>query len=340
MRIRMWMSAKMRIEKQMKNTKRYRLPVAILHSSFFILHLFLACAGFAQSVELNGLASLAGEKWACFSRPNDPNRPGFILAEGESRDGIKLLSADLAAGRVQIDDHGQKFSLRICSSFALTFTAAPPKAGWLNQTRRDPSSVSMSPDADAAPLDIGEQFQIMAGNPGWGTIPPAPARTSANGTVAAPVAANAAGTSAPQAAPAAAPNAPSQNISTPAQTSGFAQSPENPNPPAATTPASADGSNPNSPVQISNPQPQATASVSIGANSSTAPDVTQAFWYQESMNIEQSRIETAAEVLAGNATPWPRTPLTPAGTNPQLVGAETFFGNQIPGFITPGFLNE
>ena len=340
MRIRMWMSAKMRIEKQMKNTKRYRLPVAILHSSFFILHLFLACAGFAQSVELNGLASLAGEKWACFSRPNDPNRPGFILAEGESRDGIKLLSADVAAGRVQIDDHGQKFSLRICSSFALTFAVASQKTVLLNQNHRDTSSVSMSPAADAPPLDVGEQFQIMAGNPGWGTIPPAPARTSANGNVAAPVAANAAGTSAPEAASASAPTAPSQISSTPARTSSFAQSPKNAEPPAATTPASAEGANPNPPVQNSNPQPQATASVSIGANSSTAPDVTQAFWYQESMNIEQSRIETAAEVLAGNATPWPRTPLTPPGTDPQLVGQETFFASQISGYIAPGFLNE
>ncbi len=62
-------------------------------------------------------------------------------------------------------------------------------------------------------------------------------------------------------------------------------------------------------------------------------------WYQESESIEQSRRETAAQVLAGEMEPWPRTPLTPAGTPPALVGAGMFFSNHIPRYVVTGSLN-
>ena len=62
-------------------------------------------------------------------------------------------------------------------------------------------------------------------------------------------------------------------------------------------------------------------------------DQSSAEWYQESVSIEQSRLETAQSVLAGEMTPWPRTPLTPAGTPANLIAGETFFSNHIPGFV-------
>jgi len=34
----------------------------------------------------------------------------------------------------------------------------------------------------------------------------------------------------------------------------------------------------------------------------------------------------------------PRTPLTPDITPPQLIGKETFYGNHIPHFIVPGYV--
>ena len=64
-------------------------------------------------------------------------------------------------------------------------------------------------------------------------------------------------------------------------------------------------------------------------------------WYVESMVIEQSRASTTQEVLAGDMTPWPRTPLTPPGTPANLVGQEVFFSNHMPGnFVVPGFVNQ
>jgi hypothetical protein len=59
------------------------------------------------------------------------------------------------------------------------------------------------------------------------------------------------------------------------------------------------------------------------------------------MVIEQSRASTTQEVLAGDMTPWPRTPLTPPGTHANLVGQEVFFSNHMPGnFVVPGFVNQ
>ena len=68
----------------------------------------------------------------------------------------------------------------------------------------------------------------------------------------------------------------------------------------------------------------------------TQPDTE---WYQESESLEQNRRETAAQVLAGEMEPWPRTPLTPAGTPAALVGKELFFSSHVPGYVVPGSLN-
>jgi hypothetical protein len=72
---------------------------------------------------------------------------------------------------------------------------------------------------------------------------------------------------------------------------------------------------------------------SNGADPATAlKDQANTEWYQESAGIEQSRRETVQQVLAGDMTPWPRTPLTPPGTPSQLVDNETLFANHMPGF--------
>jgi hypothetical protein len=69
-------------------------------------------------------------------------------------------------------------------------------------------------------------------------------------------------------------------------------------------------------------------------------DHTSELWYQESLSIEQSRVMTVDEVIAGKLTPFPRTPLTPSGTPAQLVSQEVYFANYIPGYQVTGFLNQ
>jgi hypothetical protein len=65
---------------------------------------------------------------------------------------------------------------------------------------------------------------------------------------------------------------------------------------------------------------------SNAAASGNGADPTVAFkdqastdWYQDSASIEQDRMTTTADVLAGKMTPLPRTPLTPPGTPADLV---------------------
>ena len=70
-----------------------------------------------------------------------------------------------------------------------------------------------------------------------------------------------------------------------------------------------------------------------------ASDHTKEYWYVESVILEQTRIDTAQEVADGTAEALPRTPFTPDITPPQLIGKETFFGNHIPGFIVPGYVD-
>jgi hypothetical protein len=76
-----------------------------------------------------------------------------------------------------------------------------------------------------------------------------------------------------------------------------------------------------------------------GQPADSTADHSKEMWYQESLTIEQRRIATAQDVLAGDATPWPRTPLTPVNTPAPLIGPETYFPNHIPGYVVHGSVN-
>ena len=80
-------------------------------------------------------------------------------------------------------------------------------------------------------------------------------------------------------------------------------------------------------------------SSSSAAATDGAGDFTKELWYQDSLVIEQQRAATVAEVLAGQKTPWPRTPLTPTGTPGQLLDRETLYGDHIPGLRVYGFVD-
>jgi hypothetical protein len=93
-------------------------------------------------------------------------------------------------------------------------------------------------------------------------------------------------------------------------------------------------SNQNSTSDPNSPSGQSSAPNANGVDPVIAlKDQSNNGWYQESASIEQNRLETAQSVLAGEMTPWPRTPLTPAGTPANLIAGETFFANHIPGFV-------
>jgi len=238
-------------------------------TTLLLLMGILDCAA-DGTVELNGIACFFREKFAFFVilQPGQPASSGFTLAEGESQFGLKLLAVDAAAGRVEIEDHGGKKSLRLSSASNLGSSPAAGTAGGAETSSERGANGSAGGSDNNG---LADQYQIMAGNPGWGTIPPVSNTSKSDGNSAA------------------------------RQNGG-----------------NANGADPVSALK----------------------DHASEGWYQESLSIEQSRAATAKEVLAGEMTPWPRTPLTPPGTPANLVGKETFFSSHIPGYVVPGFLNE
>jgi hypothetical protein len=222
------------------------------------------------AVELTGLTTILGDNRAIFvfNQTMPPSPRSFMLVEGESRFGIKLLAVDTASGCVQIENGGQKQALRICST--PTLLSQPSNRGAAGcQTKsfdRDGNGFAGN-SGPGGPVDD----ETMAGNPGWGTLP-----RIGNGSTS------------------------SQNFNS--------------------DPVSAPGQNPAPNWNDVDP-------------ATPLKDQSHTEWYQESASIEQSRLETAQSVLAGEMTPWPRTPLTPAGTPPNLIAGETFFSNHIPGFV-------
>ena len=84
-----------------------------------------------------------------------------------------------------------------------------------------------------------------------------------------------------------------------------------------------------------------TASTGSGANtaadgSNTTHERLYQWWVNDAQKIEQARMETAQRVLAGEWPPYPLTPLTPAGTPPQLIGPDSLFMEHGPGMIVAG----
>ena len=231
------------------------------------------------AVELNGLCSILGDKRAFFvlnsSAATDAHSYSFMLAEGESEGGIKLIAVDMAANCVRIENCGQTQSLRICGTPNLSLFPDSPTAGnadrFLARGRDGPVGTPGADDLVA---------EITPGNPGWGTLPPVAVG----------------------------------NSSSPKQNATASQS-------ATPNPSVAGNSKGSDPVAMLKGQ----------ADNE---------WYQEAASIEQNRIDTASQVLAGEMTPWPRTPLTPTGTAGELVGNEVYFSNHIPGYVATGSLNE
>jgi len=115
----------------------------------FIVALLLLASrreNFASAIELNGITSLCGEKIACFALSSaTTDKPvGFLLEEGQSRYGIKLLSVDFVRRRVQIAENGVERFIGLCHAPELISPA------------QGTGSDSMFGEASGAP----EQWQV------------------------------------------------------------------------------------------------------------------------------------------------------------------------------------
>ena len=260
------------------------LPLLLLLSS--------AASDFADTVQLNGITSLFGEKLAFLvvEQPGQNQPVSFILSEGQSQFGIKLLAVDIANCRVKIEQSGQMQSVRLCSA---PIVAMPMAMAMAEDAGRYPVPRQPTPQEQLQIQNFlnGDQDvpKIVSGNPIYlGAA--SPGNTGATKPGAAPGGAGASGGS------------DSTVVNNGSADPGTAQSDSAPDNSASDT------------------------------SNSSKTDYTKQFWYMTSMNIERNRLATANQVASGTMDPLPRTPLTPAGTPPALVGPETFFPDQIPGF--------
>jgi hypothetical protein len=64
-----------------------------------------------------------------------------------------------------------------------------------------------------------------------------------------------------------------------------------------------------------------------GSGNEASPAGTHIYywWMEQAQKIEQARLDTAQQVLAGELPPQPLTPLTPANTSALLIGSDSVF---------------
>lgn len=75
------------------------------------------------------------------------------------------------------------------------------------------------------------------------------------------------------------------------------------------------------------------ASTDNGSAANAANSHVYYWWLQDAKDIEQTRLATAQSVLAGEMSPQPLTPLTPAGTAAALIGPDSVYMEHGPGVL-------
>lgn len=261
---------------------------------------------FADTIELNGITRLSGENMAFLVLHQAPQtKPvSFILSEGQSQFGIKLLAVDIANHRAKIEQAGQVQDLRLCSAPDLTLPEAsgensgqPSAAIRLLPQERQQLDYFLNQDEYVQKLKAGSPLPVQA-YPGF-----AGNTQSGNGNG----------------------NNGSGNSS-----SGSGNSIAN------NGAAGQGGAQPGGTADGSTSSSASSSSSNPGSASSSSTDYTDQYWYVTSRNVELTRLMTADQVVNDGLQPLPRTPLTPANTPSYLVSADTFFGNHIPGFVCGG----
>lgn len=125
----------------------------------------------ASDVALNGIACLPGKRYAMFEVSQSvTSSKAIMLAEGETQCGITLIAVEAGADRVEIEQDGVRQSLRI------GFASGGPLPSLVKLVESVRARYEYLPkranNLTEAQNDLAEQYQIMAGNPGFGTIPP------------------------------------------------------------------------------------------------------------------------------------------------------------------------
>jgi len=154
-----------------------------------------------SELEMNGIVTALGDKRVFVKiRDTAGQEIDYMLAEGQCRDGIKLLSVDLKNNVAKFDNHGTLQVLKICPTPELTADSAISQNQRLVTSSHQPSAMAGAPrppSTAANPPKASEESSnvdytavaIAGGNPPTGSdsVPAAttPGANSADGTTAA-----------------------------------------------------------------------------------------------------------------------------------------------------------
>ena len=104
----------------------------------------------------NGIFTLFGDHRVLFkTHSGGPEEKSFMLAEGEARDGIRLLAVDIHAGIAQFDNHGVIQKISICPT---------PDLGTAASATITAGQKSFSGAASAPAVAAGEPGSFSAAN--------------------------------------------------------------------------------------------------------------------------------------------------------------------------------
>ncbi len=89
-----------------------------------------AAQGPPPEIKLNGLTTILGDKRALFKVRNDSGPvESYFLAEGQSAGAIKLLSVDIRAGKIKVNNHGVVQTVSLCDPPDLSILMASEIGG-------------------------------------------------------------------------------------------------------------------------------------------------------------------------------------------------------------------
>ena len=246
-----------------------------------------------DQVVLTGVTSILGDRCAFFkvTYPGSAAPLNFMLAEGQGRYGIRLVSVDVEKNNVSIRSESGTRTIPICATPNLMPpTPTASLAGGPGRQKLAQSGADFSA-AESTAAEHGRNYGQSSQSSGWGVPGFGGVR-----------AANSGGDT----------TAPPNNGSTGAVADNSGNT-------ASSNAGSADG----------------TGSSDSQASAGTLPPGTHVYQYWEAgaQQIEQARMDTADRVLAGQWAAYPLTPLTPSGTDPQLVGTNSVFMDHGPGVV-------
>jgi hypothetical protein len=119
-------------------------------------------------IEVKGIVTVLDDR-RVFITTHDPagGEKSYILAEEQSRDGIKLLSVDIKNNVAQFDNHGTLQVLRICSTPELTTVSAASQTTAASLTR--PAAMGGTPAQTSTAANSSNET-VEGFNSGFATV--------------------------------------------------------------------------------------------------------------------------------------------------------------------------